>query len=184
MLDFQIQSTAVVSKEFKRQGIVSFAEALVFVKTVSYGRNINKSNPLCIFEDNKGTCSTKHALLKELANENGYSQLKLMLGLFKMNAINTPSVKKVLDKYDLAYIPEAHNYLKYNDTIIDCTTTKQLNFQPFLLEETEIKTNQITEHKVAYHKQYLFNWLKNNSLPYSEQEIWQIREACIAALSE
>lgn len=184
MLDFQIQSTAVVSKEFKRQGIISFSEALVFVKTIQYGRNINKSNPMCIFEDNKGTCSTKHALLKELANENGYSQLKLMLGLFKMNASNTPSVKKVLDKYGLDYIPEAHNYLKYNDTIIDCTTTKELNFQPFLLEETEIEVTQITEYKVAYHKQHLFNWLKNNSLPYSAQEIWQIREACIAELSE
>lgn len=184
MLDFKIQSTAIISSEFKKLGIFSFSEALVFVKTMPYGRNINKSNPLCIFEDNKGTCSTKHTLLKELANENGHNELKLMLGMFKMNAANTPPIKKVLGKYNLAYIPEAHNYLKYEDTIIDCTTTKELYFQPFLLEETEIDVTQIIEYKVAYHKQYLFNWLKNNRLPYSAEEIWQIREACIAALSE
>ena len=52
-----------------------------------------------------GTCSTKHALLKNLVLENDYQELKLMLGIFMMNKNNTGKIASVLKKYSLHEMP-------------------------------------------------------------------------------
>lgn len=182
--DFTIQNGNQISDTFIAFGINTFSDACTYIKQIPYGRNTDKTNTLCVLQENKGTCSTKHALLKTLADENGMLDVRLVLGIFKMNGQNTPAVLKTLANYQLDYIPEAHNYLKHNDTIIDCTTTKELDFLTYLLNETEISREQITDYKVAYHKNYLNTWLQTEKVPYTLDEIWNIREACIAALSK
>ena len=97
--DFKISSTGGISREFLNGNILSFQDAAILVKELRYKRNKNKEDLLAVFSDNCGTCSTKHALLKKLADENGCNKIKLILGIFKMNAENTPSVKKTLEKY-------------------------------------------------------------------------------------
>ncbi len=184
MATFSIQPGKEISNQFIRRGILTFEEACSYIKTIPYGRNADKLDSLCVFNDQKGTCSTKHALLKRLAEENGHNDIMLMMGIFRMNGQNTPQTQQVLSAYGLLYIPEAHNYLKYKDTVIDCTTSKQLNFQPDLMEEAIIQPEQITDYKVAYHKLFLSEWLKTAQLSYSPDEIWAIREKCIAALGQ
>lgn len=44
-----------------------------------------------------------------------------MLGVFTMNAKNTPAIKDVLKKYKLKYIPEAHNYFRAYNYILAYT---------------------------------------------------------------
>lgn len=107
-----------------------------------------------------------------------------MLGLFKMNKHNTPLIAGILQQEGLTYIPEAHNYLKIGTTIIDCTFPGSYNtgFIKDIMIETEINPHQITDHKIRFHKDHLEKWLKASSLPFSLQELWQIREHCIAAL--
>lgn len=161
-------------------------EATKFVRQLAYRRNENKADLTTVFTDNCGTCSTKHALLKQLSDENNFTGLKLITGLFRMNASNTPKVSATLKKYKLDYIPEAHNYLKYLNQILDFTNenSKPADFENDLIEETEIRTDQITEFKINYHKQYLTNWLyKQSTLNLTLDELWKIREQCIADLS-
>jgi hypothetical protein len=53
------------------------------------------------------------------------------------------------------------------------------------LHEEEIEPAQITSYKIALHKQFLSQWVTDNSGGgrRSLEEIWKIREECIARLS-
>jgi len=162
--DFDIKSTRRISKEFVDRNILTFNQATLFVRKLSYGRNANKNNLASVFADNCGTCSTKHALLKRLADENDFKNVKLILGLFRMNKKNTPEISATLMQNDLEFIPEAHCYLKFEEQIIDLTkiNSKPTDFLDDLIEEIEISPDQITDYKVNYHKNYLVTWLDNN----------------------
>lgn len=185
--DFDIKSMGQISKEFTDRNIVTFKQASLFIKQLAYGRNADKNNLATVFTDNCGTCSTKHALLKRLADENEFEKVKLIVGLFKMNKKNTPQVSSTLQKYNLEYIPEAHCYLKFEDQIIDLTklNSKPTDFLDELIEEIEIIPEQITDFKVNYHKNYLASWLdKNKQINLSLNDLWKIREECIQKLSD
>jgi hypothetical protein len=183
--NFEIKPTREISKEFSKRNILTFHEATQYIRNFSYGRNSSKDDLKIIFTENKGTCSTKHAILKQLADENNFLNIKLMLGIFKMNAENTPKVENTLLKNNLKYIPEAHNYLKYENNFFDFTKSSSADFVKDLLFETEIPPNEINQPKIQIHKKFLINWLnENKDINYSLDEIWQIREQCIQDLSE
>jgi aspartate/tyrosine/aromatic aminotransferase len=139
-----------------------------------------------IIPEQKGTCSTKHAFLKQLAIEQQQEKITLCIGIYQMNEINTKGVGSVLDAYQLAYIPEAHTYLKIDGTILDVTRTteNEASFEDSQLSEQEILPYQIASYKVAWHQNFLKQWIEKEQLPYSFQEIWKIREKCIEALSQ
>lgn len=184
-IDFMIDTaTGPVSKAFQNLEIQTFRQATDWVKELPYRRNKNQDNELAIFQELCGTCSTKHALLKRLVDENGRSELRLMLGIFTMNAKNTPAVKAILKKYDLEYIPEAHNYLRAYNYILDYTGigVNETKFELDILEEIEIQPTQVTDFKVAYHKDYLARWIEECKVRYSLDELWKIREECITAI--
>ena len=185
--DFDIKSKGQISKEFIDRNILTFNQASIFVRQLTYGRNADKNNLASVFTDNCGTCSTKHALLKKLADENNFEKVKLIVGLFKMNKKNTPEISETLHKNQLEFIPEAHCYLKFEDQIIDLTkiNSKPTDFLDDLIEEIEISPEQITDYKVNYHKNYLLTWLnKNEQISYSLNDIWKIREQCIQDLAD
>lgn len=185
ILDFHIASSSVISKAFTDRGIDTFNEACVFVKQLKYGRNADKDNLLSVFSDNCGTCSTKHALLSQLALDNGCTDLKLMIGMYKMHAINTPKIGTILTDCGLDYLPEAHCYLRWGSKLMDLTmnTSESINFLDDILEEIEISPNQINTFKVQYHKDFLKEWLSQHPhIQYSLEELWAIREDCIRAL--
>jgi hypothetical protein len=185
--DFTIHNKGSVSSRFLQQNIHSFVQAADFIKRLPYKRNANKNDLLTVFDDGHGTCSTKHAILKQLASENNKEDLVLMLGIFKMNGSNTPKIASTLEKHQLDYIPEAHNYFRHRNHILDFTFPHSSgnNFEQDLLEETIISIDQITDFKVAHHQHFLKKWLsENKQLPYSFEEIWKIREECIQQLSK
>lgn len=186
-MNAKLISSDKISKKFAKHGMSNFMEACDYVKNLPYKRNKNKSDILGVFSDQGGTCSTKHALLKDLALENKLIEVKLMLCIFKMNSQNTPRISRVLNKYALQEIPEAHNYLIIENKIMDCThrNSKPENFINDLIEEIEIEPGQITDFKIEFHKNYLQKYLHQNpEIKYSPQEFWQIREECIAALQQ
>lgn len=184
--DFEIKPNGEISNEFLRLNIFNFKTAAEFIARLAYGRNNDKNDLKTVFSDSCGTCSTKHAVLKKLAEENGSEDIKLILGIFKMNGKNTIRVCETLNKYGLKYIPEAHNYLKYKNVILDFTkaNSRSEDFENDLLLEIEIAPNQVSDFKIDFHKKYLQNWLnKNPEIKYDISELWQIREKCIADLS-
>jgi hypothetical protein len=185
-LDFAIQSNEPVSQNFKDRGCNTFVEAAEYIRRLPYARNADKYNLITVFSDGCGTCGTKHALLKQLATENGFEGLSLHIALFKMSAATTPPIAGVLQEYSLEYIPEAHNYLKYNGKVADYTKIQWNDalIAENLLEEVEIEPVQIADYKVVYQKAYLQEWLAANpAINMNLETLWKAREACIAALS-
>ncbi|MEN5088590.1 hypothetical protein ABE426_19155 [Sphingobacterium faecium] len=184
--DFEIlSSNGLVSKTFLNAGINTFQKACNWVSSLAYSRNQDKENELALFKDLCGTCSTKHALLKRLADENGKHELKLILGLFRMHGNNTPAIKDLLKEHDLPYIPEAHNYLRVSNYIMDFTGIgiNETKFELDILKEIEIQADQITDFKVQFHREYLAQWIEDNKVPYSLDELWAIREECIRLIA-
>ena len=184
--NFEITADLPISKLFLERKITDFTDACAFVKQLPYGRNENKNDLTSVFSDQRGTCSTKHALLRQLAIENNADFVRLKLGVFKMSKHNTPAVGNTLDKFGLSYIPEAHNYLSVDGEIVDCTkaNSSKEDFIDDLISETEIEPDQITGFKVHYHQTFLKNWLKDQpSFSLSLDQLWSIREQCIQDLS-
>ncbi len=53
-----------------------------------------------------------------------------------------------------------------------------------ITHEKEIAASQSGDQKVTYHKSYLKKWLEQQpNLNLTLEEIWHIRELCIASLS-
>jgi hypothetical protein len=173
-----------ISAAFIRVGSVDYRAAARFVSRLPYGRNSLARDPLGVMREGRGTCSTKHALLRRLATEQGLD-IALVVGIYEMNAQNTPGVGGVLERYGLASLPEAHCYLRSCGKRIDVTDENGGRRElKFFLEE-DIVPEQIGEYKVALHRQFLQRWMagSNASGRRDLKELWQIREECIAALS-
>ena len=159
--DFDISSTGRISREFVDRNISTFNQATLFVRQLPYGRNADKNNLASVFTDNCGTCSTKHALLKRLADQNNFENVKLIVELFRMIGKNTPEISTTLLQNNLEFMPEAHCNLRYREEILDLTkiTSNPTDYLDDLIEEIQISPDQIADFKVNYHKNYLMSWL-------------------------
>ena len=166
-------------------GTGHYRAAAEYVRDLPYGRNRHANDPLIVLREQKGTCSTKHALLRMLASEQNLP-IRLMLGIYEMDERNTPGIGTVLKEYGVSCVPEAHCYLVYRGLRIDATRNVHDSSEPigvFLIEQ-EITPDQVTEYKRRWHQQFLQQWLRERPrLGLDLNQLWQIREACIASLS-
>ena len=86
-------------------------------------------------------------------------------------------------------LPEAHCYLRFREFRID--VTHEIGAKPpetvarFLYEE-DITPEQIGAYKTTLHRHFLQRWLAETGTAAGRDidEIWRIREECIAALSQ
>jgi len=163
----------------------TFIDLIEKVKQIPYGRNANRHDFSLVISENKGTCSSKHAFLKEYSLKNSIPDVKLFIGIFKMNDENTPKIYPVISENKLLYIPEAHCYLKIDGIPVDVTASESFydKIKNDILEELEIEPNQVSEFKVDYHKEYLKKWIVQTQQELSFDKIWTIREQCIEKLS-
>ena len=186
-MDFDIVSSQEVSTLFREKKIGTFQEAALWIKHLPYRRNDRKHDLAIALKEGYGTCSTKHAVLKQLALEHERTEVRLMLCLFRMHAANAPAIEPTLLRYQLPYIPEAHNCLSVQGTIMDCTHThsSEKDFAPDLISETEIIPQQVAGFKVTYLKNFYAQWLRQHpGFKYSTEELFAIREQCIADLQK
>lgn len=184
-MNFEFTSNGTFTEKLKACGIHDFQSLLYFVKQLPYGRNENRKDLYLVISESKGTCSSKHAFLKAVAEENDYLEIKLILVMYKMTEHNTPKIAPVLSKNNLLSIPESHCYLKYRNERIDATsaTSDFANIENDILEEIEIEPHQVAEFKVEFHRDFIKNWLQQEKLDFSFEEIWEIRENCIKNIS-
>ena len=181
--DFAIKREGAVSRLFRDRGIADFRSAAHFIRHLPYHRNSSRDNLSLVFTEGCGTCGSKHAVLKALAMEQGREEVRLMTGIYRMSEANTPGVGPVLKGAGIPYVPEAHNYLRIGEAILDVTFPQSAGgFADDLLTETSILPHQVGTWKVAFHQEFLAEWIKHHS-EGTAAEIWSIREACIAALT-
>jgi hypothetical protein len=177
-----------VTAAFMARGITNFQAAGRYLQALPYGRTANRADFGAVLREGRGTCSTKHALLATLAHEQQLPVV-LTLGIYDMYEHNTPGVGVVLARYGLASLPEAHCYLTYGGMRIDVTRSGADSTKPItrFLNEEAIVPEQIGAYKVTLHRQYMREWVRNNPemvKGQSFEDIWQIREECIAALAQ
>jgi hypothetical protein len=172
-----------VTAAFTALGLDDFRAAAGYIARLPYGRNTNREHVLAVLREHRGTCSTKHALLCRLAIEQELNA-KLLIGIYLMNGRNTPGARKVLEKYGIARIPEAHCYLRYGRKRGDVTRGAVSKVLPVVHEE-EISPEQIGSYKIELHRGFLLRWANENAdgCKYEVEELWRIREECIAALA-
>lgn len=183
-MNHNLQSLKPLTKLVNSLNIFSWDTLLQFVKQLPYGRNENRHDISLVLTEQKGSCSSKHALLKTIANENNIPNIELILGMYKMNSSNT-SIATTISDANLSYIPEAHCYLKINGIRTDVTSEESSfgKISDVILEEIEIEPHQVAEFKVEYHKNFIRNWISEENIKKSFDEVWAIRERCINYLS-
>lgn len=179
-------SSGPISHTFSQKGISEFKHACEWVQQLPYHRNSTKEDHLIVLKEMQGTCSSKHELIKRLAEENELLGCSLVLCMFKMSGLNTPKIGDVLSHYGLDYIPEAHTYILLDDEILDLTFPEKppLDYLKEVIFTKKISADQIKHFKSSTHRSYLRQWVDQESLPYSLKEIWEIREECIQRLSQ
>jgi hypothetical protein len=180
--DFLLGAGGPVGREFVALGISSYREATRHVRSLPYGRNSDRSDWRLVLSEARGTCSTKHALLADLANENG-RHVALVLGIYEMDELNTPGVGTVLKRHGIPRVPEAHCYLAHEGARVDLTGEGRgvERIESFVHEE-EIEPRQIGEYKVQAHREFVRRWAAERGL--DPGYVWRVREECIAALEE
>ncbi len=167
------------------KGITNMDDLLNYIRALPYGRNKSRTVFEEVIKENRGTCSTKHALVKKVAEYNTIRDVKLILCMYQMKESNTKGISKHLSENKLDHLPEAHCYIKINGKSIDLTNpaAELSGIKNDILEETEIEADQVGDFKITYHQEFIKKWIAREKLTRSFEEIWTIREKCITQLS-
>jgi len=182
--NFKLDPHGKLGERLAKKNIDTFQKAVRYIHMLPYGRPMRPADYWTIIPERKGTCSSKHAYLKALSEENSIHSIGLSLCIYAMTEQNTPGVGEVLQEFDLAYLLEAHTYLTYDDMRYDFTfpDRNELSWVPDILIETEIDADQIGDYKIEFHKSVLEDWKKRTKIPYSVTKLMEIREQCICSL--
>jgi hypothetical protein len=182
LLNFQISSTEAISRLFTEIGIVDFYGACSYVQNLQYGRISDVNELKLVVHEGKGTCSSKHALLGRLAEENNQLEVEVIMGLFLMSPETHPVLTDFFKNKPYSVIPEAHCYLRYKGIRYDFTSNSDnmSRIERKIVREQRIEPHQTGEWKVKIHQEYLAKWLNRHlELEMTLQELWEEREKCI-----
>jgi len=149
----------------------SLRGAAAWLRALPYGRTASRTDLMTVITEQRGTCSSKHALLATLAPE-----LELVVGIYFMSAQTNPAVGPVLAAAGLEAIPEAHCYLRTPGGRLDITTPAPRPLP--VCYELPIEPHQIGDFKVGLHRGFLAAWAGGRDT----EALWVTRERCIAAL--
>lgn len=180
--EHRLDAAGPLSVALRERGLRSFRAAAGWVQTLPYGRNADRLSPTAVLDEQRGTCSTKHALLKRVADEQGLSAVQLVRGIFWMSPRTHPRIAPCLEGTGLSGIPEAHCYLRVDTTRVDLTVRDAHELE--LFDEVEIAPDDIGEAKLSAHRRFLDLWRRAHGVPHDLDLLWAIRERCIAALSQ
>lgn len=118
--DKKITSSGEISNKFLNLHIKSFKDACYYIHDLEYGYNSTYEDDLILFKENKGTCTTKHAIIAGLAEELGISLHKHM-GIYKFTEKISRGADEIMEKYNIPYVPMVHCFLTYKTFRFDLT---------------------------------------------------------------
>ncbi|WP_417608847.1 hypothetical protein [Owenweeksia hongkongensis] len=172
-------SAILYSKE-----ITSLQNLLDWLLGLPYGRNSDRTDYTLILKENKGTCSTKHALVRAVAIENNWPDVNLYIGFFFMDSNIYPRLKDILEKAGLEGIPEAHTFLVIDGNYVDVTSKSSPIEEGMIIDEMDIDPVGIGDLKESIHKGFIADWAEEEKINLPLNQIWATREACIKELSK
>ena len=133
-----ITPSGEISRKFIEMGINTFQEACNYVHNLEYGYNNDADDRWILFKELKGSCAPKHGVIAGLAEE-----LKVPLykhvGIYKFTENIVKGAQKIIDKFQIPYIPIVHCFLVYNNHRFDLTegnfNGKESTIEEFIHEE-------------------------------------------------
>ena len=177
--NFQLTADGPISNLFIDKGITDFKSACEFIQNLPIGRVAPRIDFGQVFELGKGTCSTKHAILNQLAEENGNLEIELMFGLYLMNGETHPHLAEFFLGKPYPSLPESTCFLRYNGKRYDFTTKTNIleKIESKIIREQRIEPQQVGEWKEKLHQDFLMRWLKRKpEIEISLEDIWNDRE--------
>lgn len=118
--DKTLASADPISTEFLRLGVGSFHEACRYVHELPYGYNSNRDDPMILFKEKMGSCTTKHAVIATLAQELGLAVRK-NVGIYPMTEDIVTGTGRLLAEFGLPYLPMLHCFLVHGTLRVDLT---------------------------------------------------------------
>ena len=118
--DQAIKGHGPICQAFGALGISTFHQACRHVHQMPYGYNSDRDDLMILFKEQKGTCTTKHAVIATLAQELDLPVVK-RVGIYVMTDSLVTGAGAILEKYDLPYVPMLHCFLEYGDVRVDLT---------------------------------------------------------------
>lgn len=118
--DGAITGGGLLSRAFTDRGLSSFQQACRWVLELPYGYNSDRDDPMILFAERKGTCTTKHAAIATLAQELGLPVEK-HLGVYAMTEEIVAGTAAILGRFGLPYVPMLHCFLVSGALRVDLT---------------------------------------------------------------
>ncbi|MGD9330513.1 MAG: hypothetical protein PVJ53_04325 [Desulfobacterales bacterium] len=118
--DATITDAGPIARAFLERGLTSFIEACRHVRAMPYGYNGSREDPLIIFRDNQGSCTTKHMAVGLLAGELNLP-VNQYIGIYAMDEALVNGAGRVAADYGLPYIPVVHCFLSDGTRRVDLT---------------------------------------------------------------
>jgi hypothetical protein len=99
-----------MARTFLGLGIATFHDACHYVHRLPYGYNSDRDDLMILFKENKGSCTTKHAVIATLAAELELPIHK-KVGIYAMSEALVTGTRDILVRHRLPYLPMVHCFL-------------------------------------------------------------------------
>jgi len=116
--DKAIVGNGPMARTFLNMGIKDFHNACRYVHELPYGYNSDREELMILFRENKGSCTTKHAVIATLAAELQID-IDKHIGIYPMTEALVTGSKGILDRYRLPYLPMVHCFLVFEAHRVD-----------------------------------------------------------------
>ena len=118
--DAVITDAGPVARAFLKRGPTTFIQACHHVHAMPYGYNATREDPLILFRDNRGSCTTKHMAVGLLAGELNL-QVNKHIGVYAMDEVLVTGAGAIAADFGLPYIPVTHCFLSDGTRRVDLT---------------------------------------------------------------
>lgn len=186
--DIELYHAGEISKKILELGIKSFKKACEYIHNIEYGYNSNYDDKMILFKENKGSCTSKHAIIAGLAEELNIPLFK-HVAIYKFTEEISTGVNEILKKYKIPYVPMVHCFLVYKEFQFDLTegncNGKNTTIEEFIYEGEvnpfiSRKDEYLLFKKVLKEKILLSNEMEG----ISERSLLKAREESIILLKE
>ena len=150
-----------MSDRFLSLGIDSFRGACRFVHELPYGYNSDRDDPMILFKEEFGSCTTKHAVIAALAAELDLPVTKVV-GIYAMTEDIVAGAGRILAKYELPYVPLLHCFLVHGAHRVDLTEGNNNGKKRSI--ETFLYTQQVVPHITARDEYLLYRKALSESI--------------------
>ena len=175
--DAEITEAGPFCRAYLAEGLTTFHDAAEWTKNRPYGYNDDKENPMVLFAEGRGTCTTKHGAIASCARELGLDVVK-SLGIYPMDGALVTGIQSLLDDYGMDFVPATHCFLRSGPYRVDLTegncNGKNHPIDSYL-HIRDIPPFPTAEEEKAIYSDFLRGYL----ISRGEAEVCEILDRCI-----